>query len=160
MGIPRDVPKSLKLHSYLHISDSLFAYSNFFSTAADPNVFKKEPPNPTVVVLGINSSRVSLAWEYSPVDGDKLVAIRINRLNSSNGDPALVASKLDSDPIGEVADAFKKNGKFAYENPATLVINNVTVEDEFIYRCDALTSNNLNGYKSAVRLNVYSKSYS
>ena len=86
--------------------------------------------------------------------------IRISRLNSSNGNPVLVASKLDSDPIGEVADAFKKTGKFAYENPATLVINNVTLEDEFIYRCDALTSKNLNGYKNAVKLNVYSKSYS
>ena len=119
--------------------------------------FTKNPLNPTVVVLGHNSSRVTLAWEYAASGGEQIGTMRIQKLNKSNSRPVTLASGFASTPQGKVVDPFNKDGHFGFEDPVSLVINQVTTKDEFVYRCVVQTSSNSDGYKSDINLNVYSK---
>ena len=115
--------------------------------------FIKHPLNPTIVVVGDNSSRVTLAWEYTASVGENIWLMRIQRLNNSNSKAVTLASSFGSHD-------FNKDGHFGFEDPASLVINQVTSKDEFVYRCEVLvTSSNIAGYKSDINLKVYSKSY-
>ena len=118
--------------------------------------FRKQPLNPTIVVLGHNSSRVTLAWDYT-AGGEQIGTMFIKRLNNSKS--ATVATRFSPASKGEIIDAFNKDGHFGFEDPATLVINQVTAKDEFVYRCVVLTDKNHDGHKSDINLKVYSKSY-
>ena len=85
--------------------------------------------------------------------------MRIERLNNSNSNPVPLASRFLPFSPGRIVDAFNKDGHFAFEYPSTLVINQVTTKDEFVYRCEVVTSINSAGYKSDLNLKVYSKFY-
>ena len=130
----------------------------FMSVADAGFSFTKHPLNPTVVVLGYNSSRVTLAWDYN-AGGETIGTMRIQRLNNSNSKGVTLASGFGPTPNGKVKDAFSKDGHFGYEDPVTLVINQVTTKDKFVYRCVVQTSENSDGYKSDINLEVYSKFY-
>ena len=121
--------------------------------------FTKEPLNPTIVVVGHNSSRVTLAWDYTATGGEQISFMRIQRLNNSNSNPVTLASRFLPSSQGKVENAFNKDGHFEFEDPTSLVINQVTVKDEFVYRCVVLTSLNSDGYKSDINLKVYRKFY-
>ena len=121
--------------------------------------FTKQPLNPTIVVVGYNSSRVTLAWDYTATGGEQIGLMRIQRLNNRNGNPVTLASRFNPASQGKVVDPFNKDGHFGFEDPATLVINQVTIKDEFVYRCVVVTDLNHDGYKSDINLKVYSKSY-
>ena len=121
--------------------------------------FTKQPLNSTIVVMGYNSSRVTLAWDYTASGGETIGTMRIKRLSNSNGSPVTIASKFSPSSPGKIEDAFNKDGHFEFEDPTSLVINQVTVKDEFVYRCEVVTSSNTVGYKSDINLKVYSKFY-
>ena len=123
--------------------------------------FTKKPQNPTIVVVGHNSSRVILAWNYTAYGGEQIGTMLIQRLNSSNSNsnPVTLAGRVNPQSQGKVDDAFNKDGHFEFEDPASLVINQVTAKDEFVYRCLVQTGSNFVGYKSEVNLKVYSKCY-
>ena len=119
--------------------------------------FTKQPLNPTIVVVGDNSSRVTLAWDYT-AGGEQIGTMFIKRVDSNNKS-VTVATKFSPSSQGKVVDPFNKDGHFGFEDPATLVINQVTTKDEFVYRCVVVTDLNHDGYKSDINLKVYSKSY-
>ena len=121
--------------------------------------FNKQPLNPTIVVVGHNSSRITLGWEYTASVGEKIVVMRIQRLNDSNSQGVTLASGVGSPSQGKVVDDFNKDGHFGFKDPATLVINQVTAKDEFVYRCEVLTASNPDGHKNDINLRVYSKFY-
>ena len=118
--------------------------------------FTKTPGDPTVVVVGHNSSRVTLEWEYTASGGEDIGTMRIQRLNNSL--PEDLASKFSPQTDGEVVDKFSKDGHFEFEEPATLVINSVTPADEFVYRCLVPTNANQSpGHRNDIRLTVLGK---
>ena len=121
--------------------------------------FIKHPLNPTIVVVGDNSSRVTLAWEYTASVGETILLMRIERLNNSNSKAVTLASGVGSPSQGKVVDDFNKDGHFGFEDPATLVIHQVTTKDEFVYRCEVQTDKNPDGHKNDINLKVYSKFY-
>ena len=100
--------------------------------------FTKQPLNPTIVVVGHNSSRVTLTWDYV-AGGEQISLMRIQRLSNSNSNPVTLASRFSPASQGKVVDPFNKDGHFGFEDPASLVINQVTTKDEFVYRCVVLT---------------------
>ena len=85
--------------------------------------------------------------------------MRIQRLSSSNSKGVTLASGVGSPSQGKLVDAFNKDGHFGFEDPASLVINQVTTKDEFVYRCVVQTDKNHDGHKSDINLKVYSKFY-
>ena len=125
----------------------------FFLTAFS---FTKQPLNPTIVVLGQNNSRVALAWDYT-AGGETIGPIRIQRLNKSNSKGVTVATKFSPALQGKVNYPFNKDGHFGFEDPATLVINQVTTKDDFVYRCVVQTEETPDGHPSDINLKVYSK---
>ena len=110
-------------------------------------------------MVGYNSSRVTLGWDYTASGGEQISLMRIQRLNNSNSNPVTLASRFLPSSQGKVENAFNKDGHFEFEDPTSLVINQVTVKDEFVYRCEVVTSLNSDGHKSDINLTVYSKSY-
>ena len=108
-------------------------------------------------MVGDNSSRVTLAWNYTATGGEQISLMRIQRLNNSNSNPVTLASRFLPSSQGKVENAFNKDGHFEFEDPTSLVINQVTVKDEFVYRCVVLTSLNSDGHKSDINLKVHSK---
>ena len=125
----------------------------FFLTAFS---FTKQPLNPTIVVLGENSSRVTLAWNYT-AGGETIGTMFIKRLNNSNSKGVTVATRFSPASQGKILAAFKKDGHFEFEDPASLVINQVTTKDEFVYRCVVQTEETPDGHPSDINLKVYSK---
>ena len=117
--------------------------------------FTNSPANPTVVVLGHNSSRVALEWDYAASGGEIIGTMRIQRV--ANGVPETVATRFS--PQSAIEANFANDPHFEAEDPATLVINNVTAADEaFVYRCVVQTSLNAGvGHRSDIDLNVYCK---
>ena len=108
-------------------------------------------------MLGHNSSRVILAWDYTTSGSEQIGTMLIQRLANSNSNPVTLAGRLNPQSQGKVDDAFNKDGHFGFEDPASLVINQVTAKDEFVYRCLVQTDSNFAGYKSDINLTVYSK---
>ena len=121
--------------------------------------FTKQPLNPTIVVMGYNSSRLTLAWNYSASSGEMIVLMRIQRLSNSNSKGVTLTSGFGSPSQGKVVGPFNKDGHFGFTDPASLVINQVTTNDEFVYRCEVLTASNPDGHKNDINLKVYSKFY-
>ena len=119
--------------------------------------FSKQPLNPTIVVVGDNSSRVTLPWDYT-AGGEQIGTMFIKRVDSNNKS-VTVATKFRPSSQGKVLDPFNKDGHFEFEDPATLVINQVTAKDEFMYRCVVQTDTNADGHNSDIKLKVYSKFY-
>ena len=119
--------------------------------------FTNSPANPTVVVLGHNSSRVALEWEYAASGGEIIGPMRIQRVK--NGVPETVATKFSPQSPFSIEANFANDSHFEAEDPATLVINNVTAADEaFVYRCVVQTSKNAGaGHRSDIDLKVYCK---
>ena len=120
--------------------------------------FTKQPLNPTIVVMGYNSSRVTLAWDYT-AGGETIGLMRIERLNNSNSKGVTVATRFSPASQGKILDAFNKDGHFGFEDPASLVINQVTTKDEFVFRCVVQTEETPDGHPSDINFKVYSKSY-
>ena len=118
--------------------------------------FTKQPLNPTIIVVGDKSCRVTLVWEYT-AGGEQIGMMFIKRLNNSNSNGDTVATRFSPASQGKVVDPFNKDGHFGFEDPATLVINQVTTKDEFVYRCVVQTDTNHDGHKSDINLKVYSK---
>ena len=118
--------------------------------------FTKTPDDPTVVVVGYNSSRVALEWEYTASGGEIIGLMKIQRLNNSL--PEDVAVKFSPQTAGTITGKFSKDGHFEFQEPATLVINSVTPADEFVYRCQVPTNANQSpGYRNDIRLTVLGK---
>ena len=67
--------------------------------------FTKQPLNPTIVVLGQNSSRVTLAWEYT-AGGEQIGTMFIKRLNNSNSKSVTLATRFSPSSKGKVVDPF------------------------------------------------------
>ena len=62
--------------------------------------------NPTIVVLGQNSSRVTLAWDYTVSGGEQIGTMFIKRLNNSNSKSVTLATRFSPSSKGKVVDPF------------------------------------------------------
>ena len=92
-----------------------------------------KPADPTVVIEGVNSTQVQLVWNFTASSSSFLVSIR--RAPTGSGSTSQnIASRISGSSSGfNVLDS-------AYEAnlPATLVIKNVTRNDEYMYSISVL----------------------
>lgn len=99
--------------------------------------FTRKPVDPTVVVEGINSTRVQLVWDFTAASGSSfLISIKRRSIADPGSQSIQIAARSDS------SSAF--NGvppDYEANLPATLVIKNVSRNDEFTYSVGVLNIN-------------------
>ena len=86
-----------------------------------------KPGDPTVVIEGVNNTQVQLVWNFTAAPNSSFVLLI--RRRSPTGLTSQIASRVSGSSSGfSVLDP-------AYEAnlPATLVIKNVTRNDEYVY---------------------------
>ncbi|KAL9964684.1 hypothetical protein ACROYT_G028359 [Oculina patagonica] len=91
--------------------------------------FTRKPANPTVVVGGVNNTQVELVWNFTATAS---FGISIKREGSQ------IASRADSSPTFTISDNFK--AEYEANLPATLVIKDVTRNDEYKYTIRVINS--------------------
>ena len=90
-----------------------------------------KPADPTVVIEGVDSTQVQLVWNFTASSSSFIVSIR---RKTPTGSTSQIASRISGSSSGfNVLDS-------AYEAnlPATLVIKNVTRNDEYVYSISVL----------------------
>ncbi|XP_020614881.1 uncharacterized protein LOC110053033 [Orbicella faveolata] len=92
-------------------------------TVAESFNLIRRPADPTVVVEGVNSTQVHLVWNFTDCSS---FAIIIDRERPDGSQNTRIASRS-----GPTFNIF--NSDYEANLPATLVIKNVTRNDEYVY---------------------------
>lgn len=97
--------------------------------------FTRKPADPTVVVEGVNNTQVQLVWNFTATTG---FAIIIERQKSDGSSSSQIAT------LGFGSAAFVVRDPFAAEYEViplgTLVIKEVTRNDEFVYSFEVVNT--------------------
>ena len=124
--------------------------------------FIEPPSDPTVVVLGENTTKVSLSWNYD-LEGKILAAIKFVQIKEVKGEDVkteILSYKSDGtgSPLGSGATLITKdaNNVNVLKNKATLEIKSVEKKDEAKYRCLVITDN-FDTFQNKVQLRVLGK---
>ena len=131
--------------------------------------FIEPPSDPTVVVLGENSTKVSLSWNYD-LEGKILAAIKFVQIKEVKGkevETEILSYKSDgtslkingNSPLGYRATLIMKdaNDVNVLKNKATLEIKFIEKKDEAKYRCLVITTPNVKTFQNEVQLRVLGK---
>ena len=121
---------------------SLVLFSESFS-------FTRKPANPTVVVEGVNSTQVELVWNFTATSG---FIVSIFRKRTDGSQRTYIAARSNSDAAFDIL-------KPGYEAnlPATLVIKDVTRNDEYVYNLVVSTSSGVRRLTDEVTVDVFCK---
>lgn len=93
--------------------------------------FTRVPSNPTVVAHGVNSTQVNLIWQYTLDAGETIQSVMFKRQAPGDSHSVVIASRT-----GDTAFTFSANEFLTKYNalfPATLVLLNVNINEEFLY---------------------------
>ncbi|KAL9964683.1 hypothetical protein ACROYT_G028358 [Oculina patagonica] len=102
--------------------------------SAEEVCFTRKPANPTVVVEGVNNTQVELVWNFTATAS---FGISIKR-RADGSQKVPIASRADSSPTFTISDNFK--AEYEANLPATLVIKDVTRNDEYKYTIRVINS--------------------
>lgn len=94
--------------------------------------FQRLPNNPTIVVAGVNSTRVGLTWALTPSAGETIIRISFQIRKPGDANPTLIASR----PVHSAFDinqAFKDRSNYEAKLPYSLVIVNARGVDKYVY---------------------------
>lgn len=108
--------------------------------------------NPTVVVVGVNSSEALLIWEFIPSSNFTVGIYRQNLGDTQFVQIASRAGTLSSDSPFNMDQSFK--AKYDAKLPATLVLKNVKQNEEFVYRLTVLTDRGVQKLRDDVTIDV------
>ena len=127
--------------------------------------FIELPSDPTVVVLGENTTQVSLSWNYN-LEGNTPLLIKFVQIKQVNGkkvETEILTYKSDAglkingnSPLGYRATLKDENDVSVLKNKATLEIKSVKKEDEAKYRCEVVTKS-FDSFQNEVQLRVLGK---
>ena len=111
--------------------------------------FTRKPANRTVVVEGVNSTQVELVWNFTATSG---FIVSIFRERTDGSQRAQIAARSNNDAVFDIL-------KPGYEGnlPATLVIKDVTRNDEYVYRLVVSTSSGVPKLTDEVTVDVFCK---
>ena len=127
---------------------------NFVCFASSESAFRisQKPSNPTIVVLGVNSSRVTLVWQYSDVPSQpsqyfvqfwrRKTGEKIKQISSSKDGNAFNPSNTE---------------EFVARLDATLILKSVKASEKYTYSLSLLDSNVRVLEKHAVFIKVVGK---
>ena len=94
--------------------------------------FTREPANPTIVIEGVNSSRVLLIWAFSLGRGEKLESVTIERARPGEDSRTTIATR----PSANDSFIFARNTfttDYEVILPATLTLKRVERTDDYTY---------------------------
>ncbi|KAL9964712.1 hypothetical protein ACROYT_G028390 [Oculina patagonica] len=115
--------------------------------------WKERPPNPTVVVEGVNSSRVPLIWDFIPTSS---YIVSISRQKLDGTQQVQIASRTGTLSSTSPFDLTDQSFSTKYEANlyATLVLKNVKQNEEFVYRLTVLTDRGVQKLRDDVTIDV------
>ncbi len=102
---------------------------------------------------GVNSSRVSLAWEFTASSSHYFVSIGRQRPGDTNA--TLIASRTESQGFVYANQSLSK--KYEPKLPATLVLNDVKQNEEFVYAILVLDGRGAQKLSDNVTIDVFGK---
>ena len=94
--------------------------------------FTRKPADPTVVVEGVNSTQVHLVWNFTVASS---FLLSIKRRRPTGFQTTQIAARTDSSSAFNV-----RNSDYEANLPATLVIKDVTRNDEYVYSVRVLST--------------------
>ena len=110
--------------------DFAFYYCNLRFTVSESFTFTNKPSNPIIVVEGVNSSRVSLDWDFSVSDSTYNVMIYTQRPGELV--PIQIVGRTQTNAFGFANDKYRAD--YEAKLPATLVLKDVTRnKDQYAY---------------------------
>ena len=133
----------------------------------DPDFIEPRPSDPTVVVLGENTTKVLLTWNYN-LEGNTPLLIKFTQIKEVKGkkdEREILEYNSDTglkingnSPLEYRATLIMKdaNDVNVLKNKATLEIKSVEKKDEAKYRCLVFTSN-VKTFQNEVQLRVLGK---
>ena len=92
--------------------------------------FTRRPDKPTIVVEGVNSTRVELIWDILPDDGESVQNLFLIRQRPGDTNQERIASRKYTSPF-TLADGFAN--EYRANLPATLTLLNVDNTEEYVY---------------------------
>ena len=104
--------------------------------------FTREPTNPTVVIEGVNSSRVLLFWDFSLGKGEKLESVTIQRTRPGENSRTTIATRPSANDSFIFASSTFRTA-YAVRLPATLVLKRVERTDDYVYILNVVYSNSI-----------------
>ena len=96
--------------------------------------FQRQPDNPTIVVEGVNSTRVRLIWALTESAGETITAVFFKVLKPGDTDPTgtLIASRTARGSFNP-NEGFKDRSNYEAKLEYELVIVNAKGVDKYIY---------------------------
>lgn len=115
--------------------------------------FTREPTNPTIVIEGVNSSRVLLIWAFSLGKGEKLESVTIERERPGENTRTTIATRPSAnDSLSIASDTLRTD--YGVRLPATLVLKKVERTDDCMYILNVFYSNSIRQGQAKARVSV------
>ena len=94
--------------------------------------FTRKPSDPTIVIEGVNSSRVLLIWAFSLGKGETLESVTIERERPGENSRTTIATRPSANDSFIIAsNAFRTD--YGVRLPATLLLKKVERTDDYMY---------------------------
>ena len=127
--------------------------SGIFFSVSESLTFTKKPSNPTIVVEGVNSSRVALVWDFTASLSSFSVTISRQRPGELGETP--IARRTQSTAFSYVKSEYRAD--YEARLPAVLVLKDVTSnKDQYAYIIKIL-SGAIEKANDAVSVHVFGK---
>lgn len=93
--------------------------------------WSKQPTKPTILVEGINNTDQSLVWEFFLESNETVQNVLLQRKKPGEKNPTTFASRLAGSLFTLLDGTYRK--EYGTSFPNTLILRNVTNDEEFIY---------------------------
>lgn len=94
--------------------------------------FQRRPNNPTIVVVGVNSTRVRIIWEFTPDAGETMQSVIFKKRKLREFLPTQIASRTSNSSFYHNTD-FKDHKNYEARLNSELVIVNANGVNENVY---------------------------
>ena len=94
--------------------------------------FQRQPNNPTIVVEGVNSTRVRLVWELTESAGETINSIFFRIRKPGEVKSTQIASRSSNGPF-TINEAFEDRSNYEAKMDYELVILNAKEVNDYVY---------------------------
>ena len=93
--------------------------------------WSRQPTKPTILVEGINNTDQYLVWEFFLESNETVQNVLLQRKKPGEKNPTTFASRLAGSSFTLLDSTYRK--EYDTSRPNTLILKNVTNDEEFIY---------------------------
>ena len=141
------------LISFIPLYISSFLYFISISPFSETFSITSSPARETIVVEGVNSSRVSLVWKYSLAINETISTITFFRRLSSSERDVRIAIKRESEQFSYNSEEFKARYEAlssSQAKSATLVLLDVKNSEEYRYTLRIFTNQDIQRHRTSL----------